>query len=155
MGKKDKKKRKKEKASKEKFKKHGKGGSKSKGTDDRPEKKRSEGKRDFKAEIRRLEQEIEARDRLIQRLQQQEVPSEFGKRGAGDTLSKGVKRQPGQAVRHRKAWERHRYLRSQYEHYLEGGSEKSQARSLADRDLRSTYGEQAGYTPEQLDEILT
>ncbi len=55
----------------------------------------------------------------------------------------------------KKTWERHQYLRTRYEHHLEAGLNKNRARTCADQDLRGRYGEDAGYTEEQLAAILS
>jgi hypothetical protein len=61
----------------------------------------------------------------------------------------------GSVSERKKSWERHQYLRAQYEHHLESGSTKDEARVAADRDLRQRYGDQFGYSLEDLDSILS
>lgn len=55
----------------------------------------------------------------------------------------------------KKIWERHQYLRSSYEKHLEAGLAKPAARFNADKDLRERYGEEFGYSEEDLDSILS
>ncbi|MCB1761142.1 MAG: hypothetical protein KDI68_15330 [Gammaproteobacteria bacterium] len=61
----------------------------------------------------------------------------------------------GSISERKKTWERHQYLRAQYESHLESGSAKADARVAADRDLRQRYGDQFGYSLEDLDSILS
>ena len=116
--------------------------------------KLSDIRREFKTEIKRLKLELQERDKLIEELQRQNSSLSPGEKGgSGKPFLKTAK--PGQVVRQRKAWEQHRYLRSQYEFHLDSGCVKQQARQLADRDLRASFGEDAGYSTEQLEEILS
>lgn len=62
---------------------------------------------------------------------------------------------PGSAIERKRTWERHQYLRARYEHHLAAGREKPKARALADKDLRARYGEDKGYTGDQLEAILS
>ena len=55
----------------------------------------------------------------------------------------------------REAWRRHSYLRDRYEFHLEAGEEKPTARLRANDDLVKKYGDSHGFSPDQLDGILT
>jgi len=154
MGKKEKKKaKKKNKALKVKHLDTGKAGAGSEGAGAAGG-KLSDIRREFKDKIKHLKLELQERDKLIEDLQRQNSSSPPGEEAESgkSTLKRG---KSGQVVRHRKAWEQHRYLRSQYEQHLESGCVKDRARLLADRDLRSSFGKDAGYSKEQLEEILS
>ncbi|MCB1860005.1 MAG: hypothetical protein KDI63_17170 [Gammaproteobacteria bacterium] len=107
-------------------------------------------------EIVALRREIRLRDEVIEDLKRRQIQdsaasmaTEPAPMGLSESKKQGV------ALAHRKAWERHQYLRSQYEVHLESGVDKQRARMMADGDLRRRYGDDAGYTEEQLDAILT
>ncbi len=85
-----------------------------------------------------------------------------GKRGKGASAATAA--QPldlhdiakgGSVTDQREAWRRHSYLRDRYEYHLETGKEKPAARLLANDDLVKRYGESHGFSPDQLDGILT
>lgn len=107
-------------------------------------------------EIARLTQALKVKDEEIIALKGRE---------AGETTSTGKVEDLAVALSdwqetasvsdRKKTWERHQYLRTRYEHHLEAGLNKNRARSRADRDLRERYGEDTGYTEEQLAAILS
>jgi hypothetical protein len=110
--------------------------------------------------IKRLEKELRKRDEIIERLNHRLKKDKAGK-GKKDKSTKHVptplfgKLKQRVSVTQRWAWQRHEYLRDRYEFHLGSGQEKSQARSLADRDLRDKYGENAGYSEQELEDILS
>ena len=55
----------------------------------------------------------------------------------------------------RAAWKRHAYLRSRYEAYLQVGENKSDARVMANSDLKKQFGNEPGYSESELNEILS
>ena len=59
------------------------------------------------------------------------------------------------SVSQRNAWKRHGYLRDRYEFHLDICQDKVRARNLADNDLRRQFGEEAGYTAQELEQILS
>ena len=154
MGKKEKKKtKKKNKALKSRHLDAGKAGAEAKRRGTTGE-KMSDIRREFKDKIKRLKLELQERDKLIEELQRRNSSLSPGEKDeSGKRFLKAAK--PGQVIRQRKAWEQHRYLRSQYELHLDSGCVKGQARLLADRDLRASFGEDAGYSKEQLEAILS
>lgn len=110
----------------------------------------------LKKRIKRLTGELEAKEEEIKSLKgRQDAEPVSGAEvddpsGLSDDWS-GT----GSISDRKKMWERHQYLRARYEHHLEAGLDKSRARIDADNDLRERYGEEAGYTREQLEGILT
>ena len=104
----------------------------------------------LKQEIRQLREALQAHE--------QSPPQPVA--AALDSLTGGVDElvrsaETGSVGERKKSWERHQYLRTRYEHHLEAGSAKAQARAAADRDLRERYGDRFGYTHEELDSILS
>lgn len=59
---------------------------------------------------------------------------------------------PGQALGtiHKIDWKRYTYLHDRYEAHIEEGVEKPEARRLANLDLMEKFGNEAGYTNQQL-----
>ncbi|HHH40323.1 MAG TPA: hypothetical protein ENK50_12215 [Sedimenticola sp.] len=105
-------------------------------------------------EIRALQKELEKRDALILELQQRAGAAREPESDDGVELLHR-QQEEGIAVSHRRAWERHQYLRQQYEQYLEQGARADAARGLANRDLVQRFGENAGYSGEELRDILS
>lgn len=116
--------------------------------------------RGLKQQIKRLEKELSKRDRLIEELTSRRNKGKTGKikrnKPAKHTPTPLFKKQTKRVgVMQKQAWQRHGYLRDRYEFHLLEGREKSEARGLADRDLRDKYGEEAGYTMQELEDILS
>lgn len=114
----------------------------------------------LRQKIKQLEKQLKKRESLIEELRGQLKKSKTGKekkKKPGDNpsnpLFSGQTDRVG--VAQRKAWQRHEYLRDRYELHLAKGQDKGSARSLADKDLREKYGEEAGYTEQQLEQILS
>jgi septal ring factor EnvC (AmiA/AmiB activator) len=107
--------------------------------------------------IRSLTKRIQRRDASIRELKQQLKSSkEIEPTPTIDVERICLRRNDRSLVLgQRRAWERHQYLRSQYEHHLDAGHEKPVARALADRDLREKYGVEEGYSSAELQDILT
>ncbi len=61
----------------------------------------------------------------------------------------------GLAAAQRASWKKHTYLRDRYEAHLSKGRKKSDARRRANADLVAKYGEEAGFTEQDLQDILT
>ena len=61
----------------------------------------------------------------------------------------------GLAAAQRASWKKHSYLRDRYEAYLNDGRKKADARGLANADLVAKYGEESGFTEQDLQDILT
>ncbi len=61
----------------------------------------------------------------------------------------------GLASAQRATWKKHAYLRDRYEAHLAEGQDKTDARKLANADLVDKYGEDSGFTEQELQDILT
>lgn len=116
--------------------------------------------RALKDKIKRLEKELSKQEGLIKKLRDklQKITSKKGKKNKSDKavpnpLFSGQTSRVG--VAQREAWRRHGYLRDRYEFHLNTCQDKGSARLLADKDLRDKYGEDAGYTEQELEQILS
>jgi len=109
----------------------------------------------LRREIQRLTRELQSRDDQLNALMsgQAGLPANDDIGLLSQTLHDSS--DAGSISERKKIWERHQYLRSCYEKHLEAGLEKVTARHNADQDLRQRYGDDAGYTAEQLDSILS
>ncbi len=122
----------------------------------RREKKVKESVKALRKEIRRLNRELQEKGDLIRALSgRQETAEPSAPVDEGITSLQSDWPDNGSITDRKKTWERHQYLCARYEHHLETGCDKRQARAGADRDLRVRYGEDAGYTAEQLEAILS
>lgn len=61
----------------------------------------------------------------------------------------------GLASAQRATWKKHAYLRDRYEAHLAEGQDKTDARKRANADLVDKYGEESGFTEQDLQDILT
>ncbi|MEW8029939.1 MAG: hypothetical protein AB2792_01450 [Candidatus Thiodiazotropha sp.] len=116
--------------------------------------------------IQRLKAELKERDQVIGRLQKR-LKKAGNKSGKSGKKEKKPKARGGAAkvlraqqstrigVMQKEAWKQHGFLRNRYEYYLESGRDKETARTLADQDLRDTFGDEAGYTKLELEDILS
>ncbi len=59
------------------------------------------------------------------------------------------------ALEQKNTWKRHTYLCERYDVYLISGHKKEKARTNANEDLVDKHGKEAGFTEEQLQEILS
>jgi len=117
----------------------------------------------LRLEIQRLKKELELRDNQLKVLVNDQLKApisgqeELTSMSEAQTLSQRLAESSnaGTISERKKIWERHQYLRSRYEVHLDAGMEKVKARLHADKDLRARYGDDAGYTEEQLDSILS
>jgi hypothetical protein len=107
-------------------------------------------------EIARLTQALKARDDEILALKsRQEGENTSAEKVEDLAVALSAWQETASVSDRKKVWERHQYLRTRYEHHLEAGLNKNRARICADQDLRGRYGEDAGYTEEQLEAILS
>jgi len=58
-------------------------------------------------------------------------------------------------VDQKRAWKRHGYLRDRYEFHLSTGQSIADARTFAGQDLRMVFGDDAGYSEQELEHILS
>ncbi|MCG7897103.1 MAG: hypothetical protein JAY99_17575 [Candidatus Thiodiazotropha lotti] len=118
---------------------------------------------ELKRRIEMLEAVVEKRERTIAKLKTKLDESESHKekkrrkRKSPGGAAKLLRSQRSSRVglNQRDAWRRHGYLRSRYEYYLEQNEEKTVARQHAGEDLVEKFGEEAGYTELQLEQILS
>ncbi|MCG8089478.1 MAG: hypothetical protein JAY62_06995 [Candidatus Thiodiazotropha endolucinida] len=118
---------------------------------------------ELKSRIKMLEAVVEKRERTIAKLKTKLDESHSRKeKKAGKQKSPGgaakllrSQRSTRVGLTQRDAWRRHGYLRSRYEYYLEQNEEKTAARQHAGEDLVEKFGEEAGYTELQLEQILS
>jgi len=103
----------------------------------------------LKKRIVDLLQENREKEQRIVELQNQasEAPQVKGK-------AVGRAKVSGLATAQRQAWKRHQFLQDRFEFHVEHGLDKVQARLAANSDLVSKFGEEAGYSDDQLDGIL-
>lgn len=106
-------------------------------------------------QIKQLNCELKARNRVIADLQHQLA-------GQADTTSESVDsilpvdpKDMSLALDHKHAWKKHKFLCDRYDVHLDSGLNKNKARTLANQDLMGRYGKEVGFTPEQLCEILS
>ncbi|MCU7931893.1 MAG: hypothetical protein KZQ90_13915 [Candidatus Thiodiazotropha sp. (ex Codakia rugifera)] len=119
--------------------------------------------RDLKQKIKKLESELKRRERKIDDLKDQirdveNKKSRKGKRqkgGKGATKLLLAQQSTRVGIAQRDAWRQHGFLRHRYEYHMESGKDKTTARNLADKDLREKFGEDAGYSEEELEHILS
>jgi hypothetical protein len=115
--------------------------------------------------IKKLKAELKDRDKLIsslhKRLNKSEAKSEKsvkkkklkGRSGAARLLRSQQSARIG--VEQKEAWKKHGFLRDRYEYYLEDGQDKETARLMANQDLSDSFGEEAGYSEQELEVILS
>lgn len=108
-----------------------------------------------KKQIKHLNRELKARDQAIASLQRQLSAGQQAAPDAVDALllagAKGTK----QVIEHKNAWKKHKYLCDRYDLHLESGHGKDKARVMANEDLVLLHGKSAGFTAEQLRDILS
>ena len=114
----------------------------------------------LKQSIKKLEAELNKRERKIENLTRQlkELKASKNKKGKpGKSAARALLAQQKTrvAVAQRKAWKRHGYLRDRYEFHLGNGQDKTNARIFADKDLREAFGDDAGYSEQELEQILS
>ncbi|MBT3016063.1 MAG: hypothetical protein KME63_09990 [Candidatus Thiodiazotropha sp. (ex Clathrolucina costata)] len=116
--------------------------------------------------IQKLKAELEERDDVIGRLQKRlkKAESKSGKKGKKEKKPKGgggaarllrAQQSTRIGIVQKEAWKQHGFLRNRYEYYMEDGRDKETARALADQDLRDAFGDKAGYTKLELEDILS
>ncbi|MES9970068.1 MAG: hypothetical protein ABW092_08545 [Candidatus Thiodiazotropha sp.] len=116
--------------------------------------------------IKKLKTELKSKDELIgglqKRLKKSENKSEkSGKKNqqlkSSGSAAKLLRSQQSAriGVAQKTAWKKHGFLRDRYEHHLELGKAKEAARALADQDLRDAFGDEAGYSQQELEDILS
>lgn len=105
--------------------------------------------------VKRLEKEIRVRDDQIQDLNRQLGSGSRTRKTKAAPAIRQKTSGTSVALAQKKAWKQHSYLRDRYEYHLAAGQDKSSARLLANRDLRAEFGQEAGYTEQELQHILS
>jgi predicted RNase H-like nuclease (RuvC/YqgF family) len=116
--------------------------------------------------IKKLKAELKNRDDIIfglqKRLKKSEGKSEKSDKKNGQLKAKGstakilrTQQSARIGIVQKEAWKKHGFLRDRYEYHLENGQDKEAARVLADKDLRDAFGDEAGYSKQDLEDILS
>jgi hypothetical protein len=116
--------------------------------------------------IKILKAELKNRDEVIvglqKRLKKSVVKSEKSDKKSNKLKAKGntakllrTQQSARIGVAQKEAWKKHGFLRDRYEYHLENGEDKVAARGLADQDLRDAFGDEAGYSEQDLENILS
>jgi hypothetical protein len=121
--------------------------------------------RTLKDKIKKLKTELKDREKLIRSMQKRQKKSEAkseksdkkkklkGRSGAAKLLRSQQSARIG--VQQKEAWKKHGFLRDRYEFHLEDGQDKETARAMANQDLRDSFGDEAGYSEQELEIILS
>ena len=118
---------------------------------------------ELKSKIKMLEAVLKKREQTITKLKRKLVESEElkekkqkkSKPGSGAAKLLRAQRSNSVGLSQRDAWRRHGFLRHRYEYHLEQNEDKAIARQLAGQDLKEKFGEPAGYSELQLEQILS
>jgi len=103
----------------------------------------------------RLDVENRRKEEELTQLRQALAVRSAGDRAVATSVAAaGASRRSGVATAHRTAWKRHQYLQDRFESHQEAGLSKHEARHAANRDLVARFGDDAGYTDDQLEGIL-
>ncbi len=108
-----------------------------------------------KKEIKRLKRALKERDRIITGLQRQLAEQTGPSAESVESVLTLETRDKRLVIGQKNAWKRHTFLGERYEKHLNDGRGKEQARAMANQDLMDRYGDDIGFTPEQLLVILS
>ncbi|MES9992801.1 MAG: hypothetical protein ABW098_12655 [Candidatus Thiodiazotropha sp.] len=116
--------------------------------------------------IKKLKAELKDRDELIGNLHKRLKKSDS--KGEKSDKKDKKRKQIGTAtnflrsqrtarigVTQKHAWKQHGFLRDRYEFHLENGQAKDAARAMANQDLRDSFGDEVGYSQQELETILS
>ena len=126
-------------------------------------KQRDDGASELKRKIEMLEAVLKKRERTIEDLKRKisETERQGGKKRDKQKQGKGAaklllaQRSARVGLAQRNAWRRHGFLRDRYEYHLGHSDDKTAARRLAGQDLKEKFGEEAGYSEHELEQILS
>jgi seryl-tRNA synthetase len=116
--------------------------------------------------VKKLKAELNNRDDVIADLQKR-LNKLLGKTEKSDKKNRKLKAKGSTVkllrtqqsarigVAQKEAWKKHGFLRDRYEYHLEDGQDKVTARALANQDLRESFGDGAGYSKQDLENILS
>lgn len=108
-----------------------------------------------KKQIKHLNRELKARDQAIAGLQRQLSGGQQAASDPVDVLLLADTKDTKQVIEHKNAWKKHKFLCDRYDAHLESGHDKDKARIMANDDLVGRHGKKAGFTAEQLCDILS
>lgn len=108
-----------------------------------------------KKQVKRLDRELKARDQAIADLQRQLRGGQQAISDPADSLLLAGTGDAKQVIEHKNAWKRHKYLCDRYDVHLESGHGKDKARIMANKDLVQRHGAKAGFSAEELRDILS
>ena len=108
-----------------------------------------------KKQIKHLNRELEARDQAIGDLQRQLGLGLQAVSDPADPLLLADTKGASQVIEHKNAWKKNKFLCERYDVHLESGHDKDKARAMANEDLLQRYGKKAGFTAEELCDILS
>lgn len=108
-----------------------------------------------KKEIKRLKRALKDRDRIITGLQLQLAEQSGPTAESLESVLTQATRDRKLVIGQKNAWKRHTFLGECYEEHLNNGHGKKQARTMANQDLMDRYGDDVGFTLEQLFVILS
>lgn len=105
--------------------------------------------------ILKLQKRLDARKQQIVNLESK-LSAQGSLPQSENTAPAGIGDQEGGiASSQRAAWKQHKYLRDRYEVHLDAGATKTDARQLANDDLRMEFGMDSGFSQEELGAILS
>jgi len=106
-------------------------------------------------EIKSLKRKLQKRDQLIADLQRQHVEKKVSTPPPSTTTLLGETADKKLTVDYKSSLKRNKFLIECYEVHLGSVQEKDRARAMANQDLMDRYGEEFGFTKEQLGDILS
>lgn len=108
-----------------------------------------------KKQIKHLNRELKARDQAIAVLQRKLSDVQDPGSEPVDAILLADTKGARDVIEHKNSWKKHRFLCERYDVHLESGHDKDKARLMANQDLVKRYGKNAGFTTEQLCDILS
>lgn len=108
-----------------------------------------------KKEIKHLTRELRIRDKVIANLQCQLDSRKDAASELADAILIADSKDITLALDHKNAWKKHKFLCERYDAHLGSGHDKDSARAMANEDLTARYGNEVGFTAEQLCDILS
>lgn len=105
--------------------------------------------------ITKLQKKLDAKEQKILRLKAQPETGNDTDHHSKDEIFQETTGDKKAIIDHKNAWKRHTYLRDRYEQHMVDGHDKDSARLLANKDLTARYGQEVGFTQEQLGDILS
>jgi chromosome segregation ATPase len=110
---------------------------------------------EIQKEIKHLKRELKVRDQSITDLQRQVSDRQDAVPALTDSILPADIKGTKLAIEHKAAWKKHKFLCERYDVHLDSGCDKDRARAMANEDLVDRHGKKAGFTVEQLCDILS